>query len=135
MTVRGSDERGMIGKLLAVWLLLLVLLGVAVFDAASILMTNVRLSDAARRAATNAAATLNRGQRPVQACAVAAETLDEQQPDARRPSRSWCEVDGREGRVTIRLHQDAGSLLAHRLSFTEGYAAVAVEESAGRSAL
>lgn len=135
MIVRRSDERGMIGKLLAVWLLLLVVLGVAVYDAASILMTNVRLSDAARRAAADAATSLNRGQRPAQACAVAADTLDEQQPDARRPSGSWCEVDGREGRVTIRLRQDAGSLLAHRLSFTEGFAAVAVEESAGRSAL
>lgn len=133
--MRASDERGFIGKLLIVWLLVLGLLGVAVIDATSIVMARFQLSDAATRAATDAAAALNRGGSPTEACAAAAGSLDEHEPDARRPRRSWCQVDPADGRVTIRLRTDAGTLLASRLSFTERFAAVSVAESAGRSSL
>jgi hypothetical protein len=133
--MRASDERGMIGKLLVVWLLLLALLGVAAIDATSIVIARFQLSDAATRAATEAAASLNRGSSATEACEIASDSLDEHQPDARRPKRTWCEVDTTERSVTIRLRTDAGTLLAGRLSFTEEFAAVSVEESAGRSAL
>ena len=135
MTIRTSDERGMIGKLLVVWLLLLVLIGVAVIDGTSIVMARFQLSDAATRAATEAAASLNRGGSATEACEIAADSLDENDPDARRPRRTWCEVDTSDRLVTIRLRKDAGTLLAGRLSFTEELASVSVEESAGRSSL
>jgi len=135
VTTRASDERGLIGKVLVVWLLVLALIGVAAIDATSIVMARFQLSDAATRAATDAAATLNRGQSPTDACEAASDSLDEHEPDARRPRRTWCEVDTTDGRVTIRLRTDAGTLLAGRLSFTEGFASVSVEESAGRSSL
>jgi hypothetical protein len=135
VTARASNDSGMVGKLLIVWLLLLALIGVAIIDGTSIVITRLQLSDAATRAATGAAAALNRGETATEACAVAAAELDEHEPDARRPRRSWCEVDTTEGLVTIRLRGDAGTLLAERLSFTRDLAAVSVEESAGRSAL
>ena len=135
MTTRASDERGLIGKLLVVWLLVLALIAVAVIDATSIMLARFQLSDGATRAATNAAAALNRGQSPTEACEIAADTLDEHEPDARRPRRTWCEVDTIDGRVTILLRKDAGTILAGRLSFTEGWTTVSAEESAGRSSL
>ena len=133
--MRASDERGLIGKVMVVWLLVLVVLGIAVIDATSIVMARFQLSDAATRAATDAAATLNRGGSATEACEAAADSLDEHEPDARRPRRSWCEVDTTDGSVTIRLRTEAGTLVAGRLSFTEDYATVTVAESAGRSSL
>ena len=135
MTMRARDERGMIGKLLVLWLLVLALVIVAAIDGVSIMMTRFQLSDGATRAATNAAAALNRGGSPTEACEIAADTLDEHEPDAQRPRRTWCEVDPTDGLVTIRLRTEAGTLLAGRLSFTEEWTRVSVEESAGRSAL
>ena len=135
MTMRASDERGLIGKLMIVWLLVFALLGVAVIDATSIVMARFQLSDAATRAATDAAATLNRGGTAIEACEAAGDSLDEHEPDARRLRRSWCEVDTTDGRVTIRLRTEAGTLLASRIPFTERFASVTVEESAGRSSL
>ena len=135
MTTHASDERGLIGKVLVVWLLVFALIGVALIDATSIVLARFQLSDAATRAATVAAATLNRGRSAAEACEAAADSLDEHEPDARRPRDTWCEVDTTDGRVTIRLRTDAGTLLAERLSFTREYVTVSVEESAGRSAL
>ena len=135
MTTRASDEHGMIGKLLVLWLLVLALIGVAAFDGVSIMVARFQLSDAATRAATDAAAALNRGQAASEVCDVAAATVEEHQPDARRPRRGWCLIDESEGRVTITLRTEAGTLLAGRLSFTEDWTRVTVQESTGRSAL
>ena len=133
--MRASDERGMIGKLLVLWLVMLALIGVAAVDGISIMLARFRLSDAATRAATSAAAALNRGQDTAEVCDIAADSVAEHQPDARRPRRDWCVVDTSEGRVTITLRTDAGTLLAGRLSFTEDWTHVSVQESAGRSSL
>jgi Tfp pilus assembly protein PilX len=135
VTTPASDERGMVGKLLIVWLIVLALIGVAAIDAVSVVMAQFQLSDAATRAATSAAAALNRGEGSAQACEVAADELDEHEPDATRPKRSWCDVDETDGTVTIRLRTEAGTLVAGRLSFTKDLTVVTVEESAGRSAL
>jgi hypothetical protein len=135
VTTRASGERGMIGKLLVVWLLVLALIGVAAVDGISIMLARFQLSDAATRAATSAAAALNRGGSATEVCEIAADAVAEHEPDARKPRRGWCVVDDAEGRVTITLRTDAGTLLAGRLSFTEEWTHVSVQESAGRSSL
>jgi Flp pilus assembly protein TadG len=135
VTTRASDERGMIGKLLVLWLLVLALIVVAAVDGVSIMLARFQLSDAATRAATSAAAALNRGQSSSEVCEIAADAVEEHQPDARFPRRDWCVVDDSEGRVTITLRTDAGTLLAGRLSFTEDWTHVSAQESVGRSSL
>ncbi len=53
--LRFDDERGLIGKILMVWLLVVALLGVVAFDAGSILMLRFRTNDLAGDASTAAA--------------------------------------------------------------------------------
>lgn len=134
MNVSVRDERGMVGKLLVVWLLLLVVVAVAAIDAVSIGFARFSLADAAASAAADGAGVLNRGGTASEACRAASERLDAEAPDARRP-RTWCDADARVRSITITLRTTAGTILAHRWSATERYVEVRVEETAGRSAL
>ena len=135
MTTRVRGERGMVGKLIVVWLFLLLVFGVAVIDAGSIMLTKFRLAETATLAASGSAAALNRGQSPTVVCELAADIVAEEEPDARPVRHDWCVADSSEGSVTIALHKTASTLLAGRLPFTEDFANVSVQESVGRSSL
>jgi hypothetical protein len=119
---------GLVGKILAVWLLLVALVGVAAVDAASIAMTTYRLSDTAAEAASVGAAAL-RGTRGREAACedarLAIETKDADQPIG----RSFCRVDLQTETVTITLKRQASTVLAGRLSFTEEMTMIVVKES------
>jgi hypothetical protein len=135
VTTRVGDERGMVGKLIVIWLLLVVALGIAAIDGASILFTRVGLSDTATGAAGAAAADLQRGQTATQVCAVAADTVAEEDPGARMSRRNGCRVDTATGAVTIALRKRASTLVAGRLPFTQDATLVTVRETVGRSSL
>lgn len=133
--MRVRDEHGMVGKLIVVWLLMMVLIGVAAIDTASVLFARFRLSDAATVAASTGSAALTQGQSSADVCAAAAARVEEKSPDARMPRRSWCKVDATAAEVTITLRIQAGTLLAGRLPFTEDLTFVSARETVGRSAL
>lgn len=135
MTTCMGDERGMVGKLIVIWLLLVVAVGIAAIDGASILFTRIRLSDTATGAASAAAANLSRGQGATQVCAVAADTVAEEDPGARMTRRNGCRVDTATGAVTIALRKRASTFVAGRLPFTQDATLVTVRETVGRSSL
>jgi hypothetical protein len=128
------DEAGLVGKFIVVWLLLLLVLGIAAVDAASILFTRFRLDDAAATAATTAATTYRNGRDATDACAAARLSVETADRDAVM-SKTFCKVNTSTGEVTITLRRTATTILAGRLSFTRDLAEVVQRETAGPSAL
>jgi hypothetical protein len=128
------DEAGLVGKVIVVWLLLLLVLGIAAVDAASILFTRFRLDDAAATAATTAATTYRNGRDVTDACAAPHLSVETADPDAVM-SKTFCKVETSTGEVTITLRRTATTILAGRLSFTRDLAEVVQRETAGPSAL
>ena len=128
------DDAGLVGKVIVVWLLLLLVLGIAAVDAASILFTRFRLDDAAATAATTAATTYRNGRDTTDACADAHLSVETADPDAFM-SKTFCKVNTSTGEVTITLRRTATTILAGRLSFTRDLAEVVQRETAGPSAL
>jgi hypothetical protein len=120
------DERGLVGKLVVGWLLLVGLLGVAAVDFGSIAFTTFRLSDIAVGAASEAASRLDRGATPTQACTAAEAVVAEQDPAVRMVG---CRrADGDEMSVTVR--KKASTLIVSRFEFLEPYGRVTRTESA-----
>lgn len=129
-----GNESGLIGKFIVVWLLLLLLLGVAAIDTGSILLTRFRLDDAAATAASDGATAYQNQRDTGAACAAAQLSVQTADPGAEM-SKTWCKVDTSTGEVTITLRKTAPTLLTGRLSFTQDLAKVVQRETAGPSAL
>jgi hypothetical protein len=134
VTRRVHGEAGMVGKLLVIWLLLLALIGVAVVDTASILITKFRLDDLAVNAANDASNALTRGETPTEACQVAEDRVTADNEQARL-AKDGCTVDTRSAEVTIALRETAWTLVAGRISFTEDLTKVTAKESVSPGAL
>jgi hypothetical protein len=124
------DETGLVGKIVMVWLLVVVLLGVAAVDATSILFTRFRLSDLAVEAANDASTALVQGTTPAEACALAADTVATTDPEARL-AKDGCKVDTTTTTVTIKVRKTASTFVAGRVSFTEDFAKVTQVETVG----
>lgn len=128
------DETGLIGKIAIVWILILALLGVGAIDAASIAFTTYRLADVGARAAGEGALVFERTRNVRSACERVAEVVDRQDPAA-RVLQGGCSIERPTGIVTVELRKKASTIIAHRLPWTEDYAAVDVTETAGVPAL
>jgi hypothetical protein len=128
------DEAGLIGKMIAVWLLVLVLLAVAAIDAASIAFTTYRLSDAGAAAASEGARVYNRSHNVRDTCERVAELLSEEEPLARL-ARGGCRIEAPTGMITVRIRKQASTLVAHRIPWTKKFARVIVTETAGPPSL
>jgi archaellin len=128
MTARLRDERGMVGKLGILWLLLAALVVIAAIDAGSIILTKVHLSNVATDAASDAVADYSSNKDVTQACTTAATTIHSEDPGIKL-GKTFCVVDTTTGAVTIRLHKEAATILAGRLSFTKQYADVGDHET------
>ena len=77
------DDRGLVGKILLVWLLLLVVLVVGALDAGSILLARSRAADLAKDASVSAAAAFAQSGDQEQAKLAALDTI----ADADEPVR------------------------------------------------
>jgi len=131
----GRDQRGAVGTLIVVWIVVTVLIGVAVIDASSIFLTRFRLADVASSAATQAANTY-RGDHSVQdACQAAIQSIATDDPEAQLAKKGGCVVNQTTGQFTITVHKAAKTILAGRLSFTKHYAKVVATETNGPSTL
>jgi hypothetical protein len=128
------DEAGLIGKMVAVWLLVLALLAVAAIDAASIAFTTYKLSDAGAAAASEGARVYRRGHNVRETCERVAQLLSEEEPTARL-TRGGCSVERPTGLVTVKIRKQANTLMAHRIPWSEEFAVVVVTESAGPPSL
>jgi hypothetical protein len=126
------DERGLVGKLAIVWILLLALLGVAAVDTVSIALTTFKLSDIATEAASDGAVAFRSHHDVTEACDEAKARVASEDP-ALKVGPAFCRVDEESGRVTVTLHATARTVLAGRLSFTQRYANVVDSETNGPS--
>jgi uncharacterized membrane protein len=122
------DERGMVGKLAILWLLLAAVIVMGAIDAGSIVLTRVHLSNIATEAAGDAVSAYRGNHDAAGACQVAATTIHAQD-NSLKIGKAFCNVDPATGAVTIRLHKEATTILAGRVTFTKHYAAVTDSET------
>lgn len=128
---RWRDERGLVGKFIVVWLLIVGLLGVAAVDFASIAFTTFRLSDIAASAAAEAASQSNRGAKETAACKAAEQTVQGQDGDVQ--VIACREIAGDRFSITVR--KEAATLLVDQLDFLSKYGRVTRTESASPGAV
>ena len=114
MRVR-ADERGLIGKVILVWLVILGLVVVALIDGGSIVLTRLRTNDLARDAASAAEERFSETGRQRQAIRAALATVAESDEDARLVE---LEVSDR-GDVTVVVTDRAGTVLVGRFGLFE----------------
>jgi ABC-type lipoprotein release transport system permease subunit len=119
------DERGLVGKILLVWLLVAAVIVVAAIDAGSILLTRSRATDLAKDASVSAASALRQGGDEEQAKLAALDTI----ADADEPVRLKRIGFGRRA-VTVVLVVRADTLVVGRIPFLEDLAQVTVSGSA-----
>ncbi len=110
------DERGLMGKLALLWLLVLALLLVLAYDGVRIGITRFRVAQAAQDAAFEATTTFrqSRGDRKAAYDAAVQAVLDEglSEDHLRR-----FVIDPETGAVTVTVTDRASTLLAGRLPF------------------
>jgi Flp pilus assembly protein TadG len=118
------DDRGLVGKILLVWLLLLVVLVVGALDAGSILLARSRAADLAKDASVSAAASLAQSGDQEQAKLAALDTI----ADADEPVRlKSIDVGRREVTVVLVVHAD--TLVVGRIPFLDDLGRVRVSGS------
>ena len=118
------DDRGLVGKILLVWLLLLVVLVVGAIDAGSILLARSRAADLAEDASVSAAEAFRQGGDEEQAKLAALDTI----ADADEPVRlKSIDVGRREITVVLVVHAD--TLVVGRIPFMDDLARVTVSGS------
>jgi len=111
-----ADERGLVGKILLLWIVLGVLLLVIGLDTAQVLLTRYRVADAAQTAAFEAAATLerSRGDRDA-AYRAAVDAVEGIDADA---TLTRFVIDARTGQVTVTVVGRADTIVAGRIGFS-----------------
>ena len=118
------DDRGLVGKILLVWLLLLVVLVVGALDAGSILLARSRAADLAKDASVSAAASFAQSGDQEQAKLAALDTI----ADADEPVRlKSIDVGRREVTVVLVVHAD--TLVVGRIPFLDDLGRVTVSGS------
>jgi len=128
------EQSGLVGKIIVVWLVLVAVLGIFAVDAASVLFTKFRLSDAAATAASTAVSTYQNERDVAAACGAAQLSVQQADPDATM-AKGWCKVDTSSGDVTITLRKTATSVIAGRFAFTRDLTKVVQRETAEPSSL
>jgi uncharacterized membrane protein len=126
-TVRSTallrDERGLMGKIAVVWLLLLAVFVVAAVDVGSIALTRFKVANAADKAAFQAASEFKDSADRLKAFDAARQIVEEDARGAKIPENGFS-IDPATGDVTITVVERSWSLVAGRLSFTRSYTKV-----------
>jgi hypothetical protein len=128
------DDRGLIGKMLAVWVVVIALLGVAALDTISIVRTRLRLADTAVDAAHEGASNYADHGNVGEACATAAQFAA--QADRRfHVARGGCRVDPATGKVTLILRTRASTIVVGRFGPVSRFARVVEQATVGPPSL
>jgi hypothetical protein len=122
------DERGLVGKLLVLWLVLVVVLGLAAVDAGSIVMLRVRTGDLAGDAATAAADAFAETRDERVATLAALETIEASDDPARLRR-----IDVQRGGVMVEVTSRADTIVVGRVPWIDHLARVTVTRSSGPS--
>jgi Flp pilus assembly protein TadG len=111
---RMTDERGLIGKIMILWLVLAVVLSLAAIDTAKILFARYKVADAAEQASFEAAATLLSSDERAAAYQAALDTVEAIDPGAKM---TGFEIDPTTKQVTVTVTKKASTLVVGRLGF------------------
>jgi Flp pilus assembly protein TadG len=114
------EERGLVGKLLVLWLVFLALMVVALFDVGSIALARLRVADLAQDAAFASALRFDETGERRQAVRAALASIASSDEDARL---SDLQISPR-GEVTVVVTDQATTLLAGRVGFLDHLAIV-----------
>ncbi|MGZ8603373.1 MAG: hypothetical protein ACXWX9_01285 [Actinomycetota bacterium] len=117
MTIH-RDERGLIGKILVLWLVVFALVVVATVDGAAILLSRVRTADLARDVAAVGARSYEETGRERAALRAALAALADADEDARLEDFTVSQ----RGEVSVVVTDHAGTLLVGRIGFLEDLA-------------
>lgn len=124
-----DDERGLIGKVMVLWIVIMVIVSVLALDGASVLLAKYRTADAAGNAASEAAFTYKQTRNKDEACTVAETVVAGEDPAAHIPP-SGCFVNVQDGSVTITVKKVANTILFKRVNFLTDLAKASATESA-----
>lgn len=133
MSVR--DQRGLIGKVLVIWLLILTVTGLAVLDFASITTTRFHIADLASVAAEDGAnATGSSGSPTAErtACDAARTSLATADSSIKMTN---CMLNPTTLELTITVRKTAHTIAAGRIGFLQKFTRVEDTETAGPSKL
>lgn len=111
---RVADQRGLVGKIIVVWLALLVLFGIAAWDAGAVMITRFKLQNTAENAAFEAASTYKTTRSVAKAKQAA---VDQIQKDAASARMTEFSIDQSTGQATVSLAERASTILAGRIGF------------------
>lgn len=112
--IRTGDERGLVGKILLLWLLIAAIVVVIAIDAGSIVLVRMRTSDLANDASASAAEAFRATGDEEQAKLAALDTI----ADADEPVRlKRIDVGRREVQVVLTVRAD--TLIVGRIPFFE----------------
>lgn len=126
---RAHDERGLVGKLLVLWLLLFAVLVVAAIDAGSIMLMKIKVSNAADAAAVAGAATFHTVDTRADAYTDTLRQLRQDLPEAKLRPEDFV-INPSTGEVTVTITMRASTLVAGRLSFTKRFTKVTATSTA-----
>lgn len=113
--VHRGDERGLVGKILVLWLVLAALLAVLAYDGIRIAVTKFRVADAAQSAAFQSATTLKSTRGDRDAAYRAAQDAVAEADDGLRLAEFVIDPGSDEIRVTVA--KKAPTILVERIGF------------------
>ncbi len=126
---RLSDERGLVGKVIVVTLVLIVVVGLALIEAGSIIFARISLENTAASVAADAARELaSSGSTQAAACNAARRSALENDKNARLVQ---CNANPSTGIVSIRLRKVAPTLIVQHVDFLKKLSVVKATATAG----
>ena len=126
------DERGLVGKMAVVWLILLALFVVAAFDMGSIAVARYKVTNAADDAAQQAADSFKQNGNRGDAFQAAVKQVAEDDPGARIPHNGFS-IDQATGRVTVTVEKKAATLVAGSIGYLQGLTKAKATSTSGPS--
>ena len=120
-----EDERGLVGKVIVVWLVLVVLVILAAVDAGSIVLARVRTTDVARDAAAAGAEAFDETGEREDAVQAALTTVADRDEDARVEDLRVT----KRGKVTVIVMDEAATILVGRFGLLEDLKTVTATEA------
>lgn len=120
-----EDERGLVGKVIVLWLVLVVLVILAAVDAGSIVLARVRTTDVARDAAAAGAAAFDETGEPEAARQATLAAVIDRDEDARVEDVRIT----KRGKVTVVVSDEATTILVGRFGLLEDLKTVTATEA------
>ncbi len=129
---RFRGERGLVGKLAILWLVLLAMFVVVAFDAGSIALTRYKVASAAQDAAQEAATAFKQSGNRNDAFQAAVQQVAQEDPGARIPKNGFS-IDQSNGQVTVTVVKTASTLIAGRVSLFQDLTKAKATSTSGPS--